>query len=234
MKKILLILSYVVLLSIGTFFSLKVFETFFFNKHLIETPNLKGLTLDKSSILLHNTGLKIEKMGEAFSELPENQIYSQEPKAGKKIKKGRILKVWVSRGKNTVVVPDFRDMNILDAKVLAEQKGFKIKNTVHTNHNLRYNRVVATEPASGSIVTGDKEISFLVSLNKKEDTIRMPEVIGLSIEEARSLLRRNQIFIGEVTYMDNFNLESGIIVESSIERGEKIAAGSSVDIIVTK
>lgn len=233
-RKFLLIVSYLVLFAISCIFSLKVFEAFFFNKYLIQTPNLKNMTYDEASIILYNSDLKIVKMGAEYSDLPEGQIYSQLPKAGKKIKKGRVLKVWISKGKNSVVVPDFRDMNLLDARVIAEQKGFKVQNITYVNHNLKYNRIITTEPSEGSIVSGNKEISFLVSLNKKEDIIRMPEIIGLTLSEAKAILRKNQLFIGNIQYMESYDLDSDIIIESSIERSEKVAAGSSVDVIVTK
>lgn len=234
MKKIFLIISFFILFTMSLIFSFKTFEAFFFNRYLIKTPNLKNLTIDEASILLHNSDLKLKKMGEEYSDLDEGLLYSQLPLPNKKIKKGRIIKVWVSKGKNSAAVPDFNNMNLLDAKVLAEQKGFAIKNTSYVEHKLKYNRVIATDPPRGSLVSGKKEINFLVSLGQKEDNVRMPDIIGLNIEEGRSILKQNQIFIGNIGYIESVNLNEGIIIESSILLGEKIPAGSAVDIIVTK
>ena len=62
----------------------------------------------------------------------------------------------------------------------------------------------------------------------------MPDIIGLGVDEARTLLRQNQIFIGNIKYIESFNLEKDVIIESSIPLGDKIPAGSTVDIIATK
>lgn len=234
MKKKILILSYLILFAIGLLFSLKTFEAFFFNKYLIQTPDLKNLTLEEASILLHNSGLRLEKMGEDYSELAEGLLYSQIPLTNKKIKKGRTIKVWVSKGRSTHVVPDFRDMNLLEARVLAEQKGFQLRNTTYVDHSLRYNRVISTEPPTGSLVSGQEPISFLVSLGQREDFVRMPEIMGLTLEEARTILRNNQLFIGNVNEIENFHLDVGIIIETSVQRGEQLPAGSSVNVTITK
>lgn len=234
MKKKLLIISYTVIMGLSLFLWLKIFEASFFNKYLLLTPNLKNLTLDEASILLHNSNLKLEKMGEEFSDLEEGKLYSQIPRANQKIKKGRTIKVWVSKGKNTAVVPDFREMSLLDARVLAEQRGFIIKNLTYVDHKFGYNRVIATEPPEGSVLSHNDEISFLLSVGQKEENVRMPEIIGLTLEEARSILRENQLFIGGVTYISSFQLDSGIIIESNINRGEKIPPGSSVNVVVTE
>jgi beta-lactam-binding protein with PASTA domain len=234
MKKIFLIISLFILFTISLVFSFKTFEAFFFNKYLIKTPNLKNLTFEEAGVLLHNSGLKLKKMGEEYSDVEEGRLYSQIPLPNKKIKRGRVIKVWVSKGKNSAVVPDFKNMNLLDAKVLAEQKGFDIKNISYVEHKLKYNRVITTDPPNGSLVSGKKEINFLVSLGQKEDNVRMPDIIGLGVEDARTLLKQNQIFIGNIKYIESINLEKGVIIESSIPLGDKIPAGSTVDITATK
>lgn len=234
MKKKLLILSYIGLIALSLFLWFNIFKVNFFNHYLIQTPNLRNLTLDEASILLHNSGLRLVKMGEEFSELDEGKVYSQIPRAEQNIKKGRTIKVWISKGKNTAVVPDFREMTLLDARVLAEQRGFNIKNLTYVDHHFGNNRVIATEPPAGSILSHNNELSFLLSIGQREESIRMPEIIGLGLEEARSILRREQLFIGTVDYISTFQLESGIIIESSIRRGERIPPGSSINVVITK
>lgn len=234
MEKRILMMCNVILFFVGIYFSANIFFKFFFNEFLLEAPDLRSLSINEASILIRNSNLKIRKMGEEYSELEKGKIYSQLPIAGRSIKKERLIKVWISKGKNDVTVPNFNNLDILEAKVLAEQKGFKIKNIAYTPDEPKINTVIASEPIAGSIMTNKKEISFLVSSGQVNDYIRMPDIIGLTQEDAREILQGLQVYISEIEYMASDFLEPGIVVDMNISVNERIKKGSSVEIVITE
>lgn len=234
MEKRILMFCNIILFFIGVYFSGSIFFKFFFNEFLLEAPDLKSLSINEASILIRNSNLKIRKMGEEYSELEKGKIYSQLPLAGKSIKKERLIKVWVSKGKNSVTVPNFNGLDVLEAKVLAEQKGFKIKNIAYTPDQPKRNTVLATEPVAGSIMANKKEISFLVSSGQVNDYVRMPDIIGLALEDAKEVLQNLQIYISDVEYMASDFLDSGIVVDVNISVNERVKKGSSVEIVITE
>ena len=80
----------------------------------------------------------MKKSGEDFSVFPAGKIYSQLPKPGSKIKEGRLIKVWVSKGQKQIEVPDLSGMDLFDAKVLVENQGIVIKYISYTKKNSAY------------------------------------------------------------------------------------------------
>ena len=81
------------------FFSLKIFQIVYFNEKYYKVPNLKSYTVKEVTEALKNSELSIKEAGEEFSDLPIGEIFLQEPEANSVVKKGRTIKVWVSKGK---------------------------------------------------------------------------------------------------------------------------------------
>ncbi|TDT68532.1 serine/threonine-protein kinase [Hypnocyclicus thermotrophus] len=232
-KNIIIFLDFILIIFI-IYFSINTGLKFFFNDFLLETPDLSNLTFNEAVVLLENSDIKLKKIDEDFSEFEKGKIYLQIPEAGSAIKKGRTIKVWVSKGKNRIVVPDFSNLDIIDAKVMAEQKGFSIKEIVYTHSNQKINTIITTDPKEGTIMSSDKHLSFLVSSGPINEFVRMPDIIGLNIDDARKKLEKNQLFIGSIEYIENDLIEPNIVFDASISVNEKIKKGSSINIIVSK
>ncbi|MBZ4682614.1 MAG: eukaryotic-like serine/threonine-protein kinase [Fusobacteriaceae bacterium] len=232
-KNIVIFLDFILIIFI-LYFSISTGLKFFFNEFLLETPDLSNLTFNEAVVLLENSDIKLKKVDEDFSEFEKGKIYLQIPEAGSSIKKGRTIKVWVSKGKNSIVVPDFSNLDIIDAKVMAEQKGFSIKNIVYTHSTQKINTIITTDPKEGTIMSSDKQLSFLVSSGPINEFVRMPDIIGLNINDARKKLEKNQLFIGNIEYIENSLIEPNIVFDASISVNEKIKKGSSINIVVSK
>ncbi len=216
------------------YFGHKVFVKLFFNDFFIETPNLISMEFIRAKNDLKITQLKAVKIGEDFSEYDKGLIYSQIPDPGKIIKPGRSIKVWVSKGKKEVKIPDFSKMDLTSARVLAEKKGLNIKNITYTHHNYAYNRVITSDPSPGEVVADNSDISFLVSIKNDSHSLYMPDLIGVNLREAKVIFNKNGIIIGKKDYINDPILENDIILESNPRPGEKIKAGTVVDLIINQ
>lgn len=216
------------------FFSGNIFLKYYFNEFLIVTPDLSNFSVSEAEKLLSKESLEIKEMGEDFSQYDRGKIFSQEPKAGKVIKKGRIIKVWISRGQDQVVVPDFNGMDLSDAKATAEKLGLRLKNISYAQKNAVYNQVISSDPEAGSTVYRNKEISFLVDMKKVGAKVRMPDLIGVDVFTGKRLLKSKNLIMGNIEYIQNGELESGIIVDSGIQPGIMTFEGTVVDVIINK
>ena len=127
---------------------MQFFFKFFFNSFVIETPDLSGLSFEQADSALKKADLVLKKAGEDFSPLTAGKVYSQMPEPGSKIKKGRTIRVWVSKGRKQVVVPNFSGMDLFNAKVLAERQGLIIKHISYTKKDVAYNKVITTDPGT--------------------------------------------------------------------------------------
>ncbi len=90
-------------------------------------PNLVGKSLDESRALAKERKFSIEVVEEAVRELePAGTIYMMNPKAGRHIREGRPVSVWVSRGPKLVEIPDVRDMSVEKARATLEKSGLRV------------------------------------------------------------------------------------------------------------
>ncbi len=225
-----IIVGFIVLVLLG----LKTFEIGYFNEKYYKVPDLKSYTYEEAEKVISGSDLGIKKIGGEFSSYPIGQIFLQEPEAGSVVKKGRNIRVWVSKGSALIDMPDLTGMNYLDAKVLAEEKGMKIGKVITVKDNGKYNEVLATDPATGTLLTKGEKISFLVNGVENVVQVRVPDIIGLSVEQGKDILLKNSLILGNVDYTSIEGIEKDVIVKTNIQSGEKAAAGSSIDVIVNR
>jgi len=234
MKKYIFYGATVLFLCMSIYFGGAVFFRFFFNSFLIETPNLNGLSFEQADSALKKSNLVLKKAGEDFSQFNAEKIYSQVPEPGSKIKEGRTIRVWVSKGVKQVLVPDFSGMDLFNAKVMAEEQGLVIKHISYTKKDSAYNKVITSDPAPGTILSNTNMISMLVSLPEDGDLVIMPELLGVDLWEARKTLSSYRLVLGEVDYIDDVDLESNIVVDASIQAGEKIKPGTVINLTISR
>lgn len=214
------------------FFSLEIFKIIYFNEKYYKVPNLKSYTVKEITETLKNSELSIKVAGEEFSDLPIGEIFLQEPEANSIVKKDRTIKVWVSKGKALVQVPNLVGMNYLDAKVIAEQKGLIIDKVITVKAQGEYNEVLATDPNTDTLMTRGEKISFLVNGAEQVAEIKMPDIIGISFDSALEILTKNSLIVGNVEFTSIPGVQKNVIIKSSVKSGEKIPAGSAVDLTI--
>lgn len=214
------------------FFSLKIFQIIYFNEEYYKVPNLKSYTFEESQEILKNSKLHLKKVGEEFSELPIGEIFLQEPEANSVVKKDRNIKVWVSKGSALVDVPNLTGMNYLDAKVIAEQKGLIVDRVVTVKAQGEYNEVIATDPPTNTLMTRGEKIAFLVNGAEQVAEVKMPDLVGRGFDSALDILTKNSLIVGNVEFISVPGIEKNVIIKTSVKAGDKIPAGSAVDLTI--
>lgn len=233
MKKILGLISFLAFIAIF-YFGGKIALKEYFNEFFYYTPNLIGKNIDSTLSAAKNSPIKIIEEEREFSEIPAGEIFMQEPGAGKVIKRGRIIKVWVSKGSSDIVVPDVKGLDVNDARSILSSKGLQIGNTSFVSLPLLQGEVVSTDPSIGKAVLKGSKVSLLVNRSSSSAKIKMPDLIGLTLEEAKIELQNSSLVMGKITSIPFPGLEPGVVVETSIEPNATISAGSIVDLQVSK
>lgn len=234
MKKFFIIFSCIFSFCLIIFFGTNIFLNNYFNNYFYKTPNLIGLTIEETEKMIPKGTVTIAVAGKDFSNLPAGEIFMQEPNENKVVKRGRTIKVWVSAGENYYEVPDFYGQQLFEVRSLLEEKGIKIKNISRTNSELAYNCVIATTPKAGEIVDINDGISILVSSKASSKTVKVPDVIGYTLNEATARIKSQSLFVGEITRMEVPGLEKDIVVDTNINAGSRVSAGSNINLIISK
>lgn len=212
--------------------SLKIFEIVYFNEKYYKIPDLRSYTFKDAEKIIKDSDLNIKDMGTELSSYPVGEIFLQEPKPNTIVKKGRNIKVWVSKGQALVDIPNLNHMNFLEAKVIAEKNGLEIGDIITVKSTGKYNEVLATDPATNTLMPKGTRISFLLNGLENVIQVAMPDLIGIDLDAAREILFKQSLVVGEIKYINIPSIQSGVVVKTSVKSGEKINAGSSIDIVV--
>lgn len=233
MKKILGLISFLSIIAI-LYFGGKIALKEYFNEFYYYAPNLVGKDITPTLAAAKKLPIKILEAEREFSPLPAGEIFMQEPSAGKVIKRGRIIKVWVSKGSADIVVPDVKGLQVNDANSILSSRGFNVGNISTVSLPLLEGEVVSTDPAIGNSALRGSTISLLVNKRNSISKIRMPDLIGLTLEEAKQELQNNSLVLGKISSVDFPGLEPNIVVETSTDPNSSISTGSLVDIQISK
>ena len=92
----------------------------------VEVPQLSGKSVNEASVLLIDAGLhlKVEEGRRVDPKVPAGQILAQDPAAGIHTRRERSVKVWVSAGPRSSIVPALVGESDRTAQMRVQQDGF--------------------------------------------------------------------------------------------------------------
>ncbi len=165
-------------------------------KNIFSKPEVEVITMPK--LVQYDYNQMIEKYSDSFqikldgnpvySIYEENAIVSQSVEAGMEIKKGDIVYVKISNGKNVSVVPKVEGMMAEDAIKLINDSGFGVAQKQEFNDFVSYNRVIRVEPGEGTEMDVSNVVTLYVSKGSQIDARIVPNVLGKTKEEAEKTL----------------------------------------------
>ncbi len=231
-SKVVLFILGLILLFLIVFFVTKIALDGGITKK-VNIPNLVNKTLEECKTEVDSLKLKLESQEVASSEVEEGKIISQEPpfKQGEKIKQGEIIKVVVSKGPETNELPSFIGKKIEEAREMANAIGITLVEEVTTSSTVEQGYVIGQGTEEGAIVKSGDEVTVQVSSGAEKT--KVPYVIGMDEGTANATLV-NANLKANITYVNDSEKENGKVISQSVESGEEVEAGTTIDLTVNK
>jgi eukaryotic-like serine/threonine-protein kinase len=204
-----------------------------------EVPPLVGKTVADAGVFAQQFNLKLDpNVAEEFNqEVEKGRIIRTEPAEKSKVKVGREIKLWVSKGPELLKFPNLKTGQLTQeaAVNMLESMGFKGKIKVETNNNSTQpsGTVVGQDPAAGAEWPKNGEIHLQISGGAPNQSFPMPSVIGKSVPEARGLLEQYKLTV-VVDSKDSTDFPADVVMETSPKPGEMVQQGKVVTIIVSR
>ena len=114
-----------------------------------EVPEVAGKTYDEAAAVLAAQGLKAERADVFSSDVAKGAVVSTRPGAGKAVERDSTVTVNVSKGPDTVAVPDVLGKTVAEATAILEAAGLQVSGT---GGKPRSQRVFLTDPQAGTQV----------------------------------------------------------------------------------
>ena len=130
-----------------------------------------------------------------------------------------------------VVVPDLQGKTLQEAKAMAEEVGFEVEEGQQVNDpEIEEGCVVSQDPEANS--TAKKGTTIRVNISKGPSNGEVPDVIGMTEDDAREALAAAGFKVGDVSPGES-ELDEGQVCEQSPEEGESAPEGSTVDLVIS-
>ncbi len=206
------------------------------NRELVKVPKVIGLQYEGSNSarqLCFNAGLKTSIQESEYNDtVPAGVVLLQDPKQGEKVKRGRVLTVILSSGGEVAAVPLVAGSAPGAARHELTTAGFTdVTITRVYDSKIKKDIVVGTEPAAGLKTSRELPMTVLVSRGKKPATVRVPDLAGRYLSEARHALKSSGLEVGDITYQNQG--VPGTVVSQSRKASGRAPYNSRVDLVIS-
>jgi serine/threonine-protein kinase len=200
----------------------------------VVVPALAGKPLNDATTLLADAGLtlKVEEVRRVDAKVPAGQIISQDPQAGASTRRERSVKVWVSSGPRSTVVPPLLGESERTAQLRLQQDGVELGGIAEIRSgDYQADAIVAQTPAPKSIAS---RVALLVNRGERGATYVMPDLIGVNGDRAADLLRVRGFRVAVVGDHPYPGVPAGVVLRQGPQAGFQIAPGEPISLEVSR
>ena len=201
----------------------------------IEVPSLVGKTYEEAEAICEEAGLTIERGEDVYSpDQEEGKITSQIPTEGSKVSEGKLITVYVSKGKKDGVVPKIVGMDYKDAQEYLESFGFELGIVKTETSTEPENQIISQSIAEGTTASSGTKIDVTVSDGKGKEMATMPNLIGKTPDEAEDLIENAGLTVGSPTYEETTAVAQNLVFWQEYPEGTELEEGTSVSYKISK
>jgi eukaryotic-like serine/threonine-protein kinase len=200
----------------------------------VVTPELGGRTVNEASDILSEAGLhlRVEEGGRLDPKVPAGQILTQDPQPGVRTRRERSVKVWVSAGPRSSIVPALVGESDRTARMRVQQDGFVVGSLSEIRSaDYPAGTVVAQTPPAKA---RSERVALLVNRGERDATYVMPDLIGVNGDRAADLLRARGFRVAVVGDHPYPGVPAGVVLRQNPQAGFQIAPGEAISIEVSR
>lgn len=202
----------------------------------IEVPDLRGMTEEEATETLAELGLSLEvDLLVESDEYEEGQIVSQSPKQESEVKKGKTIKVNISKGEEgNNRIPDLSGLTLADAQFKLEQYGFVLGSTTEESSDRPKGIILDQNPKSGTEAEKNTKVNVTVSSGEDTSEINMPNLVGYDIDKAWEEVEKAGLKRGseDKDFSDAYGKNK--VIDQSVKAGEAVNRGTAINLTVSK
>ncbi len=199
----------------------------------ITVPQVLGLQGDAARQRLEDAGFRPGETDPiSHPSAATGAVVWQDPPAGVAMRLGSTVTISWSRGPQRIPVPDVTGYESRLARLLIGAAGLRVARTDSTPSSIPRGVVVNTRPPAGSTRLPGASVTLVVSVGPA--TLTIPDLTGLTVEEANGVLMPLGLVLGEVNTLTSNAGPPGTIFEQDPSPGTLSAAGAAVDVTVVR
>ncbi len=201
-----------------------------------DVPDLVGLEVSVARSEVERAGFTAVIEREVnTSDFGAGRVVSQRPAGGSSLRRGRKIHFTVSLGMRETELPRVVGLTLRQASLELQTAGFMeggVRRVLHAK--VEKGNVIAQDPPVGALGTEGQPVDLLVSNGPTEKRTRIPEVVGVPVEEARAILMRSGFGVSETLARDDASIREGTVIDQFPAPGSPLARTESVRLLVAR
>jgi eukaryotic-like serine/threonine-protein kinase len=202
----------------------------------VVVPDLAGKNVVYVLELLTDLGLNTKVEGSEYStEMPKNNVIFQDPEPGSEIKKGRDVRIIISKGPKSILMPNLEKLPVQQARIILEENSLcqgQISSTY--NNRVKKDSVISQVPSAGTMITRNVCVNLLVSIGIRPHEYKMMDLKGRSLDSAIPLIENSNLVLGKIKSVFYKDQPLNTIISQEPLSGYFVTEGGSVDLVINR
>ena len=200
----------------------------------VKVPEVKGHTLTEAMAILADAGITNYKSKyESSKDVEKEKVMDVTPAEGTEIKKDDKVLIIVSKGDDSLAVPDVKNVSKENAISTLEGMKLVVKTQEKPSETVPKGNVIETIPATDSEVKEGDTVTIVVSSGPENKKELVPNVLGKSEADATTTLN-NSGFKVSIAYKEDEGVEKGNVISQSIAGGNEADRGTTIVLSISK
>src|SRR5690606_4814362 len=209
----------------------------------IEVPNLKNKSIKEAVIALEELGFRYQLDSVYQADAKPGIIIDQDPAAGSTVKDNRtIYLTMITLSPPVVNFPEIREMTFLEARAILGNYELKLGDTIYIPDIAR-DVVLDVKYGGEKLLAGQQipkgsRISLVLGNGMGDSEVLVPNVIGLTLDEAIFSIKGSSLSVGAVNYMGYITdtLSAHVVSQTPMPDSlntRKVSIGTSINIALS-
>lgn len=201
---------------------------------VVQVPDVSGELYEDAVLSLVEAGFEI---GEAIQtpneEVAEGEVIKTSPKAGREVKKGSLINIYLSTGKEKFVLSDYKDRDYDEIFNLLDKEGFDHIDKEGIYDPAAPGTIIGQDPAPESaVVPSETTVIFKVSLG--EEKVELKDLSGNNQKGLENYEESSGLKIDSSNEEYSDDVPEGLVMAQDPAPGTELMKGSTVKVTISK
>lgn len=198
---------------------------------MVTVPTVEGQGKASAVSALQETGVGFALASVHHDVVARNSVISTDPAPGTELRRFNTVLVTVSLGPELFEVPQLEGLDEQESESLLRERQLDLGAVTHaSSDSVPQGNVLSQSPAAGEMIR--RHHSVAVEISDGPELRPMPDVTGMTLEEATAELESAGLRVEVREVLDGFFGGRGRVLDQSPEPGTASAPGSTVTIDV--
>ena len=210
---------------------------------MVSVPNFIGMNYAeeiKNNSKYDSFTFRIIEEEDTSGDYEDGEVMEQDPEADTEVKEGSRITLTIAEvsdgntGDETMVpVPSIIGKSYENAQSALRAAGLNVSRTEQSSETIAEGYVISCDPDVGTQVATGSTVNVVVSTGSANTNKSVPNLTGLTQEQAKAALEKAGLKLGSVTEEESSS-KAGTVINQTVPYGTEVAAGTAVGITIAK